>query len=315
MKHFTTVRDVPNLALLKKDAQILAADPHAFAEIGKGKTLGLIFFNPSLRTRMSTQRAAHLLGLNTIVMNIGKDGWKLEFEEGTVMDGDKAEHIRDAVGVMGQYCDIIGIRAFAGLTDREADYQELILSAFKKYAGVPILSLESATLHPCQSFADVLTIEKYKQRPRPKVVLTWAPHPKALPQAVANSFVEWMLQEEVDLVITHPRGYELSESFTQGIPTQYDQYAAFEAADFIYAKNWSSFQHYGQVLPIENDWMVSQEKMDRTHDAFFMHCLPVRRNVVVADAVIDAPSSLVQQQALHRVVAVQTVLQHMLQSL
>ncbi|MEM6633975.1 MAG: N-acetylornithine carbamoyltransferase, partial [Bacteroidota bacterium] len=311
MKHFTSVNDVPNLELLKQDAQDLASHPNMYQEMGKGRTLGMIFFNPSLRTRMSTQRAAHLLGLSTIVMNIGKEGWNLEFEDGVIMNGDKAEHIRDAASVMGQYCDIIGIRAFAGLDDQKQDYSEPILNAFKQYAGVPILSLESATLHPCQSFADVLTIEKHKHSKRPKVVLTWAPHPKALPQAVANSFVQWMQQEDVDFVLTHPKGYELGETFLQGVHTEYEQRAAFENADFIYAKNWSSFHSYGKVLPIEENWMVTSEKMNLTHNAHFMHCLPVRRNVVVSDAVIDSPNSLVKDQALHRVVAVQTVLVHM----
>ena len=245
-------------------------------------------------------------------MNIGPEGWKLEFSDGAVMNLDKAEHIKDAAAVMGAYCDIIGVRAFAGLTDREADYQEQILEAFKQYAGVPIVSLESATRHPLQSFADLITLRTHVPKGRPKVVLTWAPHPKALPQAVGNSFLEWMKVADVELVLTHPEGYELAESFAGGVALEYDQRKAFEGADFVYAKNWSAYGAYGKVLSQDLDWTVTADKMALTNDGKFMHCLPVRRNVVVADAVIDSPNSLVIEQAANRVVSAQTVLMELL---
>lgn len=312
MKHFTSIDDVENLAQLLSEARKVSDSPFANNSLGTNKTLGLIFFNPSLRTRLSSQRAAQNLGLSVIVMNIGSEGWKLEFTDGTVMDGDKAEHIRDAAAVMGQYCEIIGIRAFAGLENREEDYQEKVLEAFKTYAGVPIVSLESATRHPLQAFADCITIAKYKPVDRPKVVLTWAPHPRALPQAVGNSFAAWMLRSDVDFVIAHPEGYELHEEITQGATIEYDQRKAFEGAHFVYAKNWSSYREYGQILRKDLDWTVTADKMAITDQGRFMHCLPVRRNVVVADAVIDCPNSLVQIQAANRVVAAQTILKQML---
>lgn len=312
MKHFTSLADVTDIDQLVTKAQELAKEPHAFDTLGKGKAMGCIFLNPSLRTRMSTQRAAQLLGLSTVVMNINSEGWKLEFEDGAVMNSDKAEHIKDAAAVLGQYCDVLGIRAFAGLKDRERDYQEPILNAFLSYAGVPIVNLESATVHPCQSLADLITIETHKKKERPKVVLSWAPHPKSLPQAVANSFAEWMNQAEMDLVITHPKGYELAPQFTQEAPIEYDQRKALEGADFVYVKNWSSYSSYGQVLPGNEDWTLTGEKMKLTDQAKFMHCLPVRRNVIVADEVIDSPDSLVQVQARNRVLAAQVVLKEIL---
>lgn len=312
MKHFTSLADVTDIDQLVTKAQELAKEPHAFDTLGKGKAMGCIFLNPSLRTRMSTQRAAQLLGLSTVVMNINSEGWKLEFEDGAVMNSDKAEHIKDAAAVLGQYCDVLGIRAFAGLKDRERDYQEPILNAFLSYAGVPIVNLESATVHPCQSLADLITIETHKKKERPKVVLSWAPHPKSLPQAVANSFAEWMNQAEVNLVITHPKGYELAPQFTQEAPIEYDQRKALEGADFVYVKNWSSYSSYGQVLPGNEDWTLTGEKMKLTDQAKFMHCLPVRRNVIVADEVIDSPDSLVQVQARNRVLAAQVVLKEIL---
>ena len=315
MQHFTSVDDVPSLSAWTALAREIKKDPLANQQLGKGRTLGLIFFNPSLRTRLSSQKAAINLGLSTIVMNIGSDGWQLEFEDGTVMNQDKAEHIKDAAAVMGQYCDIIGIRAFAGLTNRDEDYEEEVLEAFKRYAGVPIVSLESATRHPLQSFADHITIEEHKQIARPKVVLTWAPHPKSLPQAVANSFIEWMKQADVDLLVTHPERYELSTDFTAGVTIEYDQDIAFKGADFIYAKNWSAYRDYGRVLHQSADWTVSAKKMALTRQAKFMHCLPVRRNVVVADTVIDSPQSIVISQAANRVISAQTVLQQLLLSL
>lgn len=314
MKHFTSIQDVPHLPTLLDQAMVVGNQPRARENMGHGKTLGLIFFNPSLRTRLSSQIAAQNLGMSAIVMNIGKDGWKLEFEDGAVMDGDTVEHVKDAAAVMGNYCDIIGIRAFASLTDRELDYKEAVLQAFMQYAGVPIVSLESATRHPLQSLADLITINAYKKQNRPKVVLSWAPHPKALPQAVANSFVEWISHPhtDVDLVITHPEGYELSPSFAQDVRVEYDQLKAFEGADFIYTKNWSSYVYYGQVLHQDSNWRITAAKMELTNNAYFMHCLPVRRNVVVDDIVLDNKRSLVQQQAKNRIIAAQTVLEQLI---
>jgi N-succinyl-L-ornithine transcarbamylase len=250
--------------------------------------------------------------MNVIAMDINEQGWKIETQDGAIMNGDKAEHIKDAVGVMGQYCDIIGVRTFATLSDRAQDYQDFTLEQFKKYAGVPVVSLESAIRHPLQSLADWLTIEEYKTTSRPKVVLTWAPHPKALPQAVANSFAEWMQNADYELVITHPEGYELAEEFTKNVKIEYDQNRAFENADFIYAKNWSNYQNYGKVLNQDMNWTVSAQKMTLTKQAKFMHCLPVRRNVVVMDEVIDGANSLILPQAQNRVFAAQAVLQTLL---
>ena len=314
MQHFTNVYDVPNPEALLKKALKVKSSPFSWKQWGENKTIGLLFFNPSLRTRLSSQKAAQNLGMNIMVMNIGTEGWKLEFEDGAVMNLDKAEHIKDAAAVIGSYVDIIGIRAFAGLVDRELDYQERILEAFKRYAGVPIISLESATLHPLQSFADLITIEEHKTIARPKVVLTWTPHPKALPQAVGNSFVEWMKDAPVDLLVTHPHGYELSSDIMADVTVEYDQKKAFEGADFIYAKNWSSYNDYGKVLSQDPGWTVSAEKMALTNNGKFMHCLPVRRNVIVEDAVIDSPNSLVIQQAANRVVSAQTVMLELLQN-
>lgn len=308
MHHFTSLADVDDLAALVAAAARCKAEPRRQAQLGQGKTLGLIFFNPSLRTRLSTQRAAQNLGLDVIVMNIGGEGWSLEFADGAVMDGGTAEHVKDAAAVMGRYCDILGVRTFAKLSDREADYREELLEAFKRYAGVPLLSLESATRHPLQSLADVLTIMEHKTVERPKVVLTWAPHPRALPQAVANSFVEWMPAAACELVITHPVGYELAATFTAGVHITHDQEEALANADFVYAKNWSSYRNYGQILTQDRAWTLTTEKMALTNQAKFMHCLPVRRNVVVADAVIDSPASLVLDQAENRIYAAQAVL-------
>jgi N-succinyl-L-ornithine transcarbamylase len=293
----------------------LKAEPWRYPDVGHRKTLGLLFMNPSLRTRMSTQKAATLLGMDTMVLNAGSDSWTLETRDGVIMDGGATEHIKEAAAVMGQYCDVLGIRTFAGLQDREADYEERVLESFIRYAGVPVVSLESATRHPLQSFADLITIETLKKKPRPKVVLTWAPHPKALPQAVANSFSEWMLKADVDFVITHPEGYDLAPSFTQEAVVTHDQRAALDGADFVYAKNWSSFNDYGQITSKDMDWTVTAEKMRLTNDARFMHCLPVRRNMIVTDEVLDGPWSVVVEQAANRVVSAQTVLLHMLREL
>ena len=312
MQHFTSIHDVEDPALLVKEAISLKEDPFQFAELGKNKILGLIFFNSSLRTRMSTQVAASRLGMQVITMNVSQDSWQLEFDDGTTMNGSKAEHIREAAAVMGQYCDILGVRAFPGLQNREKDYSEFMIKAFQTYSGVPVLSLESATLHPLQSFADWITIEEHSPRPRPKVVLSWAPHPKALPQAVANSFAEWMMKAPVDLTITQPEGYELADTFTANANVLHHQEDAFKDADFIYVKSWSSFSHYGQHLNVTKDWMINEEKMALTNDAKLMHCLPVRRNVVIQDTVLDSPQSLVIPQANNRIFSAQIVLKHLI---
>lgn len=318
MKRFTSVHDIvngPGLPAAMARALDYAKNPWSTDALGHRRTVGLLFMNPSLRTRMSTQKAASLLGAETIVLNAGSDSWTLETRDGVVMDGSTTEHIKEAAAVMGQYCDVLGLRTFAGLTDREHDYQETVLEKFIAYAGVPVVSLESATRHPLQSFADLITIEQHKTRQRPKVVLTWAPHPKALPQAVANSFVEWMRHADVELVVAHPEGYDLDPSFVGDAAVTYDRDAAFDGADFIYAKNWSAVEPYGAILSQDKDWTVTPDAMSRTNNAKFMHCLPVRRNMIVDDAVIDAPTSIVIPQAANRVVSAQTVLSYMLEGL
>ncbi|WP_428655636.1 N-acetylornithine carbamoyltransferase [Runella sp.] len=315
MQHFISVHDVPDIDALVQEGLRHKQSPFEFQDLGKNKTIGLLFFNQSLRTRLSTQRAAQNLGMNTMALNVGQDSWGLELEEGVVMDGNNAEHVKEAAAVMGKYCDILAVRAFAGLQDREKDYAETVMSQFKKYAGVPIVNLESATRHPLQSLADCITIEEYKTTARPKVVLTWAPHFKALPQAVANSFCEWMNRRDVDFVITHPEGYELAPSFVGDANVIYNQDEAFEGADFIYAKNWSSYQQYGQVLTKDPSWMITKQKMELTNNGKFMHCLPVRRNVKVTDEVLDSPQSIVVEQAGNRVWSAQAVLKRILAEL
>jgi N-succinyl-L-ornithine transcarbamylase len=313
MKHFTTVHDVQNVNALVQDALELKKDPHAFAHLGKNKTLGLIFLNPSLRTRLSTQKAALNLGMNVMVMNVDKDGWALEFTDGAVMNGTSVEHVREAAAVMGQYCDIIGIRCFPGLTSREDDYSERILVKFMKHCKVPVISLESATLHPLQSFADLITITEHAPAlHRPKVVLTWAPHIKALPQAVPNSFAEWMNKADVDFVVTHPEGYELCEDFVKNAPVIYNQQEALHNADFVYVKNWSSYNEYGKIKTVSGDWMLTNEKLKVTNKAKIMHCLPVRRNIELSDEILDGPDSLVIHQAANRVFAAQAVIKKIL---
>lgn len=312
MNQFISVNDVQDLKGLVQEALIQKKVPFADKHLGKNKTIGLLFFNSSLRTRLSTQRAAQNLGMEVIVMNVTQDSWGLEFEDGAIMNGDKAEHVKEAAAVIGQYCDIVGVRSFPSLTDREKDYADLVIQQFRKYAGVPLVSLESATRHPLQSLTDLITIEEHKTKPRPKVVLTWAPHVKALPQCVPNSFAEWMNRADVDFVITHPQGYELAPEFVRQAQVTHNQREAFAGADFIYAKNWSSYTDYGKILSQDPDWMVTPDKMALTNNAKFMHCLPVRRNVVVADAVIDSPNSIVVQQAANRVWAAQAVLKQML---
>ncbi len=314
MKYFTSVNDVEDIPALVADAIELKKNPWSYSHLGKNKTLGLIFLNPSLRTRLSTQRAGQMLGMNTMVMNFDKEGWALETRHGVIMNGDAAEHVREAAAVMGQYVDIIGIRSFPKLKNREEDYSDQIIEQFKKYSGVPVISLESATLHPCQSLADLMTIEELKTKSRPKVVLTWAPHIKNLPQAVPNSFAEWMNKADVDFVITHPLGYELAPQFAGAARMTYNQEEAFEGADFIYAKNWSSYTHYGQILSQDPAWMIDKEKMDLTNNAKFMHCLPVRRNLIVSDEVIDSSASVVIHQAGNRLWSAQAVLKKILES-
>ena len=320
MKTFFHVQDVGNLSSALEMAKQVKATPFAWKSLGENKTIMLVFFNSSLRTRLSSQKAALNLGMNPIVLNIGQDSWKLETEMGVVMDGDKSEHLREAIPVIGSYCDIIGVRSFASLTDRKADYEETVLSQFIRYSNKPVISLESSTVHPCQAFADLITIEEYKKKSRPKVVLSWAPHPKALPQAVPNSFAEWMNAADVDFVITHPRGYELDAKFVGNARVEYDQMKAMEGADFVYAKNWSCPgvtlpNQYGQVLSKDMGWTIDEAHMAVTDNAYFMHCLPVRRNMIVSDAVIDSPRSLVIPEAANRVVSAQTVMKMMLEDL
>lgn len=317
MKKFTCVEDIGYLKEALREALEVKRDRFAYKHLGENKTLLMIFFNSSLRTRLSTQKAAMNLGMNVMVLDVNQGAWKLETERGVVMDGDKAEHLLEAIPVMGSYCDIIGVRSFAGLKDRKEDYEERVIEQFIKYSGRPVFSMEAATRHPLQSFADLITIEEHKRTQRPKVVLTWAPHPKALPQAVANSFAEWVLKSDYELVITHPKGYELDEKFTRGATIEYDQRKAFEGADFIYAKNWSAYagNNYGKVLCEDKDWTVDAEKMALTNNAFFMHCLPVRRNMIVTDEVIEAPTSLVIPEAANREISAQVVLKRMLEDL
>lgn len=317
MKHFTNVKDIGNLKQALEEAFEIKKDRFKDCELGKNKTLLMIFFNSSLRTRLSTQKAAMNLGMNTMVLDINQGAWKLETERGVIMDGDKPEHILEAIPVMGSYCDIIGVRAFATFENKQDDYQETIISQFIKYSGRPVFSMEGATRHPLQSFADLITIEEFKRTDRPKVVLTWAPHPKALPQAVANSFAEWMNETDYDFVITHPEGYELDPQFVGKAKVEYDQRKAFEGADFIYAKNWSAFNdpNYGKVLSQDRDWTVDAEKMALTNNAFFMHCLPVRRNMIVTDDVIESETSIVIPEAANREISAQVVIKRMLESL
>lgn len=314
MKKYTVVSDIKSLSALVDEAIELKENPYTFENLGKRKTLVMLFFNPSLRTRLSTQKAARHLGMEVMVMNISNDGWALEFEDGTVMNQNTSEHIKEAANVVSQYADIIAIRAFAGLKNREEDYSEKVISSFVKHATVPIVSLESATGHPLQALADAITIKEHQKSKRPKVVLTWAPHPKALPQAVANSFVEIMQLNDVDLVIAHPKGYELDKEITKNSVVEYNQDKAFENADFIYVKNWSSVNEYGKVLSQDKNWMVTEQKMKLTNNAKFMHCLPVRRNVVVEDAVLDGENSLVIEQANNRTFAAQLVFKKIIEN-
>jgi len=315
MKQFLSIDDVPDLDKLLAKASQVKSNSSAHRLLGKNKSIGLIFLNPSLRTRLSAQRASMNVGLDTILLDVNSGGWKLEFGDGTVMNGDTAEHVKEAAGVLGQYFDFLAIRSFAKLKSRDEDYSEKILNAFVEYAKIPIINMESGTGHPLQAFADLITIKEFQQHEHSKVVLSWAPHPKALPQAVANSFIRWMKAANVELVVTHPQGYELSGEIMDNVTLDYDQKKAFQNADFIYAKNWSSYTDYGKVLRNDSEWMITSDKMKLTNSAKFMHCLPVRRNVVVSDAVLDSPSSIVLEQAANRIVSMQTVLQAMLEGL
>ncbi|MDZ4707679.1 MAG: N-acetylornithine carbamoyltransferase [Saprospiraceae bacterium] len=313
MNHFISLQDVEDKQALLRQALSFIEVPWQNESRGFHKTLGMLFFNPSLRTRLSTQQAAYQLGMKVISMNADQ-GWKIEFEDGVIMNADKAEHVREAAAVMSQLVDMIAIRSFPGLIDRDKDYREEVMTQFVKFATVPIINLESSTLHPLQSFADIITIEQYRKASphQTKVVLTWAPHIRALPQAVSNSFAQWALGYEYDLVIAHPEGYRLNESFTRGARIEYDQRVAFEGADFIYAKNWSSYEDYGKVLSADPDWMITKEKMALTNQGKIMHCLPTRRNLEIADEVLDSPNSLVVKQAKNRIFAAQAVLNELL---
>ena len=329
MLQFISPADVTNVHALIQQGLAAKANPFADQHLGKNKTIGLLFFNSSLRTRLSTQKAAQNLGLNVMVMNVGQDSWGLEMEDDDdgkplIMNGDKAEHVKEAAAVIGRYCDIIGVRAFAELKNRDKDYRELVMGQFQKYAKKPIINLESATRHPLQSLADCITIAEARLNTpliatKPKVVLTWLPHFKALPQAVANSFCEWMNPlanaGEIEFVVTHPPGYELAPEYLGNARVEYDQNKAFEGADFIYGKNWSSYSHYGQVLTQDPSWVVTMDKMHLTNTGKFMHCLPVRRNMKVTDAVLDSSQSLVIEQAANREWSAQAVLREILMNL
>ena len=320
MKSFLHVGDLGDLDLALREAAAIKENRYQYEYLGHHKTVLLIFFNNSLRTRLSTQKAARNLGLDVIVLDVNQGAWKLETERGVIMDGDKSEHLLEAIPVMASFCDIIGVRTFAGLTDRSADYAENILSQFIKYSGKPVFSMESATAHPLQAFADLITIEEHKEKVCPKVVLTWAPHPRALPQAVPNSFAEWMRQANVDFVVTHPHGYELDPLFVGDAKVEYNQMKAFEGADFIYAKNWScpgvvQSDAYGKVLSKDMSWTVDVAHMAVTNNAQFMHCLPVRRNMIVTDEVIESPRSLVIPEAANREISATVVLKRILEDL
>ncbi|MDR1119589.1 MAG: N-acetylornithine carbamoyltransferase [Dysgonamonadaceae bacterium] len=314
MKTFTNVKDLGDLKQALSEAASVKQNRFACKHLGENKTLMMVFFNSSLRTRLSTQKAALNLSMNTIVLDINQGAWKLETERGVIMDGDKPEHILEAIPVMGSYCDVIGVRSFAQFERKSDDYTEKILNQFIRYSGKPVFSMESATVHPLQAFADLITIEEYKKKERPKVVLTWAPHPRALPQAVPNSFADFMNEAEVEFVITHPEGYELDEQFVRGARVEYDQRKAFANADFIYAKNWSAYAdpYYGQILSKDMNWTVDTAKMALTNNAYFMHCLPVRRNMIVTDDVIESPQSIVIPEAANREISAQVVLMRIL---
>lgn len=318
MNTFMNVEDLGNLQEALAEAMEIKKNRFAYQHLGKNKTLLMIFFNNSLRTRLSTQKAAMNLGMNVIVLDVNAGAWKLETERGVIMDGDKSEHLLEAIPVMASYCDIIGVRSFAGLTDRKYDYEETVFQQFVKHSGKPVFAMETATVHPLQAFADLITIEEHKTKKRPKVVLTWAPHCKALPQAVPNSFAEWMNKADVDFVITHPHGYELDPKFTGSAIVEYDQMKALEGADFVYAKNWScpgvtNPEDYGKILSKDMAWTIDEKHMAVTDNGKFMHCLPVRRGLIVTDDVIESPNSLVIPEAANREISAEVVIKRMLE--
>ena len=317
MRYFKSVSDIGDLSAAVKEALDVKARRFDFKHLGENKTLLMIFFNSSLRTRLSTQKAAMNLGMNVIVLDVNQGAWKLETERGVIMDGDKPEHLLEAIPVMGCYCDVIGVRSFARFENKADDYEERILNQFIRYSGRPVFAMETATVHPLQSFADLITIEEHKTKARPKVVLTWAPHPRALPQAVPNSFAQWMNAADYELVITHPHGYELNPAFTGNAPIVYDQDEALRGADFVYAKNWSAYAdpNYGKILCTDRSWTITTEKMALTDNAYFMHCLPVRRNMIVSDDVIESPRSLVIPEAANREISAEVVIKRILESL
>ncbi len=317
MKKFTCVEDIGDLRAAVAEALEIKRDRFAYSELGRNRTLLMIFFNSSLRTRLSTQKAAMNLGMNVMVLDVNQGAWKLETERGVVMDGDKAEHLLEAIPVMASYCDLIGVRSFAQLKDKAEDYEERVIEQFIRYSGRPVFSMEAATRHPLQSFADLITIEEHKTTERPKIVMTWAPHPKALPQAVPNSFAEWINATDYEFVITHPEGYELDPKFVGRAKVEYDQRKAFEGADFVYAKNWSAYAdpNYGKVISTDRDWTVDAEKMALTNNAYFMHCLPVRRNMIVTDEVIESERSLVIPEAANREISAEVVIKRLLEGL
>ncbi len=317
MRYFKSVKDIGDLNVAVKEALEVKSNRFAYKSLGENKTLLMIFFNSSLRTRLSTQKAAMNLGMNVIVLDVNQGAWKLETERGVIMDSDKPEHLLEAIPVMGCYCDVIGVRSFARFESKKDDYEEKILNQFIKYSGRPVFAMETATVHPLQSFADLITIEEHKTVARPKVVMTWAPHPKALPQAVPNSFAEWMNAAGYDFVITHPHGYELDPKFVGNAKVEYDQDKALAGADFVYAKNWSAYAdpNYGKVISGDRSWTVTTDKMALTNNAYFMHCLPVRRNMIVSDDVIESERSLVIPEAANREISAQVVLKRILEEL
>lgn len=317
MRSFINVEDIGDLKLAVKEALEVKANRFGYKSLGENKTLLMVFFNSSLRTRLSTQKAAMNLGMNVIVLDVNQGAWKLETERGVIMDGDKSEHLLEAIPVMGSYCDVVGVRSFARFENKKDDYEEKILQQFIKYSGKPVFAMETATVHPLQAFADLITIEEFKKVERPKVVLTWAPHPKALPQAVPNSFAQWMNATDYDFVITHPQGYELDSKFAGSAKIEYNQDKALEGADFVYAKNWSAYNDpdYGKIISKDMSWTITTDKMALTNNAFFMHCLPVRRNMIVSDDVIESAQSIVIPEAANREISAQVVLKRILEGL
>ena len=317
MKVFQHVSDIGDLRAAVAEALEVKRNRFAYKSLGENKTLLMVFFNSSLRTRLSTQKAAMNLGMNVIVLDVNQGAWKLETERGVVMDGDKSEHLLEAIPVMGSYCDVIGVRSFAQFQNKRDDYEERIFNQFVKYSGRPVFAMETATVHPLQAFADLITIEEFKEVKRPKVVLTWAPHPKALPQAVPNSFAEWMCATDYDFVIAHPEGYELDEQFTHGATITHNQDEALRDADFVYAKNWSCYRdpNYGKIMSKDMSWTITAEKMALTRNGRFMHCLPVRRNMIVSDEVIESERSIVIPEATNREISCQVVLKRILEKL